>query len=133
MKMSKNRKTTKRMSVVARATSYFGTVIVIFFIMVIINMLASSSCHQLMKSIGESKRTLAKLEEERQRQASKWDRMKIPERIDRALLQHGLDMKPARPDQNVQMRSDGIPYPGQLSVARAARRRAATAGYRRMR
>ena len=83
-----------------------------------------------MKSIGEGRRTLAKLEEERQRQSTMWDRMKIPERIERALLQHGLEMKPARPDQNVQMKSDGTPYPGQLSVARAQRRRAPTAKYR---
>lgn len=119
------------MSVMARTTSHLGAIIAVSFVMVILNLLASSSCQQLMKSIGEGKRTLAKLEEERQRQSSKWDRMKIPERIEMALLRHGLDMKPARPDQNIQMRSDGTPYPGQLSVAKAARRRAATAGYRR--
>lgn len=128
--MGKNRKITKKMSVVARATSHIGAIIAVSFIMVILNMLASSSCHQLMKSIGEGRRTLAKLEEERQRQSTMWDRMKIPERIERALLQHGLEMKPARPDQNVQMKSDGTPYPGQLSVARAQRRRAPTAKYR---
>ena len=112
------------------ATTRFVAIIMVVFVVVIVNFMAESSCQELMKSIGERKRTLVKLEEERQRQCSQWDRMKTPERIERALLKHGLEMKPARPDQNIQMRADGTPYPGQLSVAKAERRRAATAGYR---
>ena len=48
--------------------------------------------------------------------------MKTPERIEAALLRHGLSMKIPRADQNVQMKADGTPYPGQLSLARARQR-----------
>ena len=48
--------------------------------------------------------------------------MTTPERVEEALLRHGLPMKPPHPVQNVQMRSDGTPYPGQISLARANRR-----------
>ncbi len=131
--MGRNRKSSKKSVMAGNATTRFVAIIMVVFVVVIVNFMAESSCQELMKSIGERKRTLVKLEEERQRQCSQWDRMKIPERIERALLKHGLEMKPARPDQNIQMRADGTPYPGQLSVAKAERRRAATAGYRRIR
>ena len=120
--MRKNRKRTKKMSVVASNTMHFGAVIVMLFIMVFVNFLASSSCQQLLKSIGEKERQLAKLEEERVRESARWEEMKTPERLESALLRHGLAMRYPRPDQVVRMKANGKPYPGQLSVAKAGQR-----------
>ena len=124
--MRKNRKIPKKMSVVATNTMRFGAIIVFLFVMVILNLLASSSCTQLMKAKGEKERELARLDEARMRESTRWEEMKTPEKVERALLQHGLAMKLPRPDQKVRMRTDGTPYPGQLSMARARQRSGST-------
>ena len=120
--MRRNRKIPKRMSVVATTTMRFGAILVFFFVMVLFNLLSSTSCSQLMKTKGELERELARLEDARMREATRWEEMKTPERIEAALLRHGLSMKIPRADQNVQMKADGTPYPGQLSLARARQR-----------
>lgn len=120
--MRKNRKIPKRMSVVATNTMRFGAIIVFFFLMVILNLLSASSCTQLLKTQGELERELAKLEDSCMRESTRWEEMKTPERVEVALLRHGLLMRPPRPEQTVQMRANGTPYPGQLSLARARQR-----------
>ncbi len=117
--MRRNRKIPKRMSVVATNMMRFGAIIVFLFVMVILNYLSESSCTQLMKTKGALERELVKLEESRQRESTRWDEMKTYERLEMALLKHGLSMKPPRADQNVRMRPDGAPYPGQLALKRA--------------
>lgn len=130
--MKKNRKRSKKMSVMASRSMHIGAVMVMFFVMVILNLLASSSCTQIMKSIGEKERTLAKLEDERMRESARWDAMKTADNIDRALLRFGLSMRYAKAEQIVRMDAAGRPKPGQLAVARArknsANYRTASAG-----
>ena len=128
--MRKNRKIPKKMSVVATNTMRFGAIIVFLFVMVILNLLASSSCTQLMKAKGEKERELSRLDEARERESTRWDEMKTPEKVEVALLRHGLAMKLPRPEQNVRMRADGTPYPGQLSLARARQRSGAAVAVR---
>lgn len=108
------------MSVVATNTMRFGAIIVFFFVMVILNLLSNSSRVQLMKEKCLKEKELAKLEESRQRESTRWEEMKTPEKIEMALLKHGLSMKLPRPDQTVRMRQDGTPHPGQLAMKRAA-------------
>ena len=120
--MAKNRRIPKRRSVVMTNTMRVGAVLGMLFVMSSINLLASSSCQQLLKAIGEDERELARLEDARQREASRWEEMKTPEKIEQALLRHGLSMRAARADQEVHMKSNGEPYPGQISVARARQR-----------
>ena len=48
--------------------------------------------------------------------------MKTPERVEEALLKHGLAMKLPRADQTVRLRPDGQPLAGQLSVLKAKMR-----------
>ena len=110
------------MSVVASNTMRFGAVVLMLGVMVFVNFLASSTCQHMMTSIGEKERQLAKLEEERVRESARWEEMKTPEKIESALLRHGLAMRYPKPDQVVRMKADGRPYPGQLSVERAKRR-----------
>ena len=117
--MRKNRKIPKKMSVVAKNSMRFGAIIVFFFVMVILNLLSSSTCTMLLKEKGVKERELAKLEESRTQEATRWEELKTTEKMEVALLRHGLSMKLPRPDQYVRMRSDGTPYPNQLSLRRA--------------
>lgn len=120
--MRKNRKIPKKMSVVATNTMRFGAIIVFFFVMVILNLLSSSSCTQLLKAKGELEREIAKLDDARMRESTRWEEMKTPEKIEEALLKHGLAMKLPRADQTVRVKADGALRPGQISVARARKR-----------
>ena len=52
--MAKNRRIPKRRSVVMTNTMRVGAVLGMLFVMSIINLLASSSCQQLLKAIGEA-------------------------------------------------------------------------------
>ena len=120
--MRKNRRISKRMSVMATNSMRFGSIIVVFVVMAILYALSGSSCTQLANAKGEKERLLAKLEESRTRESSRWERMLTPEGIERALRANALSMKPPKAGQIVRMRADGLPRPGQLSVAMARRR-----------
>lgn len=120
--MKKNRKTTRRMSVMAATTMRFGVILMVFFIMVIVNILSSNNCAHLLKQKGQLERELARLNDARERELATWASMKTPQKIEEALLRHGLKMPLPRHDQNVFMNRDGRPRAGQLSVAKAAQR-----------
>jgi len=130
--MKKNKKVSKRMSVVASSSMRLASIIVVLCVMVIFNILASSSCTRLMKTQGEMEKELAQLENDRLREQSSWEGMKTPEKIEAALLKHGLSMHAPAADQTVRMLPNGKPQAGQLSLARIARRggTSKTAGYR---
>ena len=59
--MAKNRKISKKMSVIAQGSTMLCAVIVMLFVMVVVNLLADSSCSQLMKSIGAKEAQLKRL------------------------------------------------------------------------
>ena len=120
--MRKNRKVPKRLTVVAANTMRVGAILLLAFVMVILNPLASSSCSHLLKRKGEMEREIASLDNDQRREATSWEQMTTPDRVEKALLSHGLAMKLPRPDQTVRMRSDGTPYPGQLALSRVKRR-----------
>jgi hypothetical protein len=122
MKARKNKKVSKKQSVIAASTGHMAIIIMSVFCVVIMNILAASSCNHLHKTIGEEERELARLEDACRREETRWEEMKTPEKIEEALRRHGLAMKPPRPDQIVHMTSQGAPYPGQISVARAKKR-----------
>ena len=124
--MRKNRKMSKKMSVMAGRTVQIGAVMVMAFVIVILNMLATSSCKHLEKEIRIKERQLAKLDDEKEREGARWNDMVTPEKLEVALLRHGLAMKTPRAEQVVRLRSDGRPYPCQISVAKAAERNRAS-------
>jgi len=125
--MKKNRRTSKSMSVMATNTMRFGAIIVFFFVMVILNILSSSSCTQLMKIKGQLERDLSALDDSFMRESMRWESMTTPELVERALVAKGLDMRPPKASQTVKMGTDGLPRPGQMSVAEARRRNAGRA------
>ncbi len=120
--MKRNRKTTRRMSVMAATTARFGAILLVFFLMVIFNILSSNRCAHLLKQKGVLERDLARLDDAHLRESTRWEAMKTPDNIERALLRHGLKMPMPRYDQNVYMNRDGRPRGGQLSVAKAGQR-----------
>ena len=124
--MGRNRKMPKKMSVVATNTMRFGAILVVFFVMVILYILSSSSCTQLLKQKGEKEREIAKLDDACMRESTRWEEMTTPEKVEIALRRHGLPMKLPRPDQTVRM-TDGVPEPGQLAVKKAKMRNVALA------
>lgn len=123
--MRKNSKRSKSLSVWTLHTMNAAGVILMLFVMVIVNLLASSSGNRMVGSIREKERELARLEDERTRESARWEEMKTPEKLEIALVRNGLSMRSPRPDQVIRMRADGRPYPGQLSVNVAAKRRSA--------
>lgn len=126
--MKRNRRVSKKMNVNTAIATHLGAVIAFLFVMVILNLLASSSCQQMRNRIGEAEKELARLEDSRNRESTRWEEMKTPEKVAAALLRHGLAMKPPRAEQNVHMNANGTPYAGQLSVARAKARTASNLG-----
>ena len=122
--MRRNRKIPKKMSVVATNTMRFGAIIVFFFVMVILNLLSSSSCTQLENANGLLEREIAKLDDACVRESTRWAEMKTPEKVEMALLRHGLAMRTPGPEQTVRLMADGRPRPGQLSVSKAKVRNA---------
>ena len=125
--MRKNRKVSKRMSVIAANTMRFGAIIVFFFVMVILNLLSSSSCTQLLNEKGQKERELAKLEESHRRESTRWEEMKTPEKVEAALFRHGLKMSTPRADQCIRLNARGVPYPNQLALTRLRQRSSAAA------
>ena len=71
--MRKNRKMSKKMSVMAGRTVQIGAVMVMAFAIVILNMLATSSCKHLEKEIRIKERQLAKLDDEKEREGARWN------------------------------------------------------------
>lgn len=123
------------MSVMATGSMYIGAVMLTLFVMVIVNHLAASSCTQLKKTIGDRRRELDALENERLREQARWDGMTTPQRLDAALLRHGMKMRDPDPARQIVRlsRATGQPIRCQASVeiarARAASVTSQTARY----
>lgn len=120
--MKKNRKMPKKMSVVTSNAIHIGGLLLITAVMAIVNHVADTTCEQLLKSIGEKERLLARLEEDRVRESASWEALKTPEKLEKTLLDLGVSMNYAKPDRVVYMMPNGQPRPGQLSVARIRQR-----------
>ena len=118
----KNRRTTQRHSIVASTAIRSGAILVALFVMVIFNMLSSSRCTQLVSEKCKMERELAKLEDARTRESSRWEEMKTPDKIEAALVKHGLRMSLPRFDQIIRIRRDGTIPAGQIAVTRARQR-----------
>ena len=129
--MAKNRKMSKKMSVIAQGSTMLCAVIVMLFVMVVVNLLADSSCSQLMKSIGAKEAQLKRLNDDCSRESARWEEMTTPDRLEAALKRHGLAMRYANAAQNIRMNAAGKPEPGQFAVSRREQRsHSNTAAYR---
>ena len=84
-----------------------------------------SKCTLLGQEIRKHEQKYAALENERVREMARWDEKKTPEKLERAMLQHGLAMSYPTAEQVVRMGAGGRPLAGQLSVARFQKGRSA--------
>lgn len=102
------------------ATSSMGvaSLIVSAFIMLMIFFATNSRCSTITREIGLREKTLQRLDAELTREKTRWDEMKVPERLNIALTRFGLEMKVQKEDQIIRMGRNGVPAPGQLALAR---------------
>ncbi len=84
----------------------------------VIQGIVDAKCHQLEQEISKQELRYTALENERVREAARWDEKKTRVKLDQAMLQHGLAMDFARPEQIIRMDASGRPVPGQLSLAK---------------
>ena len=115
--MRRNRKVSKRMSRISVHTMHIGAVMLMLFVMVILNLLASSSCNQLVKIVDQKDKELKSCNEELERTSARWDAMRSSDNLDRALVKRGISMHIPNPNQIILMDASGHPQPGQTSVA----------------
>jgi len=69
-------------------------------------------CNARGQLIRDLEKRYASLEDERIREEAKWNAMKTPDELERRLLQHGIQMVYARPDQVIRMPALGLAVAG---------------------
>ena len=114
----KRNKRIKKNSRFATSSMGVASLIVTAFIMLMIFFAMNSRCSTITREIGLREKTLQRLESELTREKTRWDEMKVPERLKIALTRFGLEMDMPREDQIVRMGRTGVPVPGQLALAR---------------
>ena len=120
--MRTNRRVYKKMSRIVSHSMSVGGVILLLFLMVIFNLMGTSQCSQLMKSINDKERQLVMCKAELDRSVSQWESAKASGNLERSLLKRGMAMNYPNPRQIIRMDGKGKPLPGQTSVALLQRR-----------
>ncbi len=121
--MRKNRKISKRMSRISVHTMHIGAIMVTFFAMIVLNLMASSSCSQLTKTIAEKEMELAHERTELNKSIVRWEEKKASRNLEQALCRRGMAMDIPSPNQRIRMGSNGRVLPGQNSVALLRRKK----------
>lgn len=122
--MRQNRKVSRKRSVIGMHVMHLGGVLLIAVGLLILNMLAESTCGQLRESIGRKDRLLQARQAELDRAKARWEATKSTDNLDRALGRRGLMMNFAKANQIIKIDGNtGKFVPGQRSVALAHQRR----------
>ena len=101
------------------------TIIIVLAIVLMSCVVIDSKCSDLIQQIHVHERDIAALENKRVREEAQWNEKKTPEKLEQAMLQHGLAMSYPAADQVVRIDAAGVPLPNQISVARFNRNRSA--------
>lgn len=115
--MRRNKRIKKR-SRFATSSMGIASLIVSGFIMMMICFAMNAKCSAITREIGQKEKELQRLDSELTREKTRWDEMKVTDRLKTALTRFGLEMDVPREDQLVRMGSSGVPVPGQLALAR---------------
>jgi hypothetical protein len=115
--MRRNKRIKKR-SRFATSSMGVASLIISGFLMLMIFFGMNTRCSSITREIGQKEKDLQKLEAELTREKTRWDEMKVPERLNIALVKFGLEMNAPREEQLVRMNSVGVPAPGQLALKR---------------
>lgn len=121
--MRKNRKVSKRKSRIATYAAYFAVVLLTFFVMMVLNIMANTKCSQLQKSIADKEKILSLGEDELERNEIRWDAVKSSDNLEHALVKRGMAMYYPNPNQIVRMDEAGMVLPSQTSVALLRRKK----------
>ncbi len=120
--MRRNRK--KRVHAKVLPPSVAG-IIVLVVSLVLVYWFVDAKCGQLGQEIRKHEQQLSALEDERVREEARWSEKKTPEKLEQAMLQHGLAMNYPSAEQVGRMDAAGQPVPGQLALARFQRAQSA--------
>jgi hypothetical protein len=115
--MRRNKRIKKR-SRFATSSMGVASLIVSGFIMLMIFFGMNSRCSSITREIGKKEKELQRLEAELTRENTRWDEMKVLERLNVALARFGLEMTLPKEEQIVRMTGAGVPAPGQLALKR---------------
>ena len=115
--MRRNKRIKKR-SRFATSSMGVASLIVSGFIMLMIFFGMNSRCSSITREIGKKEKELQRLEAELTRENTRWDEMKVLERLNVALARFGLEMALPKEEQIVRMTGAGVPAPGQLALKR---------------
>lgn len=107
----------------ARMYSYSYSIPVVGLIVVVVTILLGywgldSKCSALGEDIKQREKELRSLDDEYLREEARWNANKTPEKLEAALIAHGLNMVYPKADQLVRMDQRGKPVEGQLSIAK---------------
>lgn len=119
---NKNRRVTKKMSVVAAGTWNIFAMMVFVVAAAIMNLIADARCEQEANIIGEKERKIKALEDAKVREAARWEELKTSDKLEERLYRNGMKMSYAQPQQIIRMNAAGKVIPGQRSVALAKQR-----------
>lgn len=122
MRRHRNCRKSQSLHVMTGRFVHVGGIIAALVTMVVINLVAEARCSQTTRSIREKEKLLVKLEQDRQRESDAWDQMTTAANLDRALINHGLDMRYPKSEQVIRMDASGTPRYGQESVKLAMNR-----------
>lgn len=126
IKRRKNCRRSQTMNVMTGRTFHIAGIILALLIAVVMNLVAESRCSQTSDLIGEKKKLLARLEQDRDREDAAWQQMTTSSNLERALIRHGLNMRYPKDEQVIRMDASGTPRYGQRSVELARSRLSAT-------
>jgi len=115
--MRRNRRV-KKNSRFATSSMGIASLIVSAFIMMMIFFAMNSRCSAIKREMGQREKALHRLESELTREKTRWEEMKVPERLKVALTRFGLEMDLPREDQIVRIGRNGMPVPGQMALSR---------------
>ncbi|MEI7901061.1 MAG: hypothetical protein WCK89_12485 [bacterium] len=121
--MRRNRKRQLQVRVLPR---WVAGIIVLLVTLVLGYWFMDSKSAMLGQEIRKYEQKYAALENERVREEARWNEKKTPEKLEQAMLQHGIAMSYPTPEQVVRMDGVGVPLAGQLSVMRFQRNRNAS-------
>lgn len=121
--MGKNRKTSRRASVMMDTSRRIFGILIVCTMVVLVNHLASTKCSHVQESIGKKERELESHERTYTQEYAKWCRMTSPDALKKALPRHGIKMESPSPLQIVDVDSHGnVRRTCQWSLAEAKRK-----------
>ena len=129
----KNRKVSANTAAAGEHAAWIGGLVVLAGIMAIVNVLANTTCNQLMASIDKKEKARAKLKVQCQNENTRLASLYTPDKLSIELSRRGMAMNVMQPRQLIKMSRSGRPYSvsqADIARARAVDERAATSSYR---